>query len=177
MVFKILRAGRKIHAVHRALENEHELKKYHNRLVERAKRVNRHPLMEDFEILKKEVEWLRFSEQANLYIQNLGSLAEKGKAKPGDARKEASPYFASIEDILMDPEKWSGKNVIIDGELEFYNRNKLGERWHIFNDGSGVVTAVSYKELREGSGTLFGIAHRTSAGRQVFMEIKNFHPI
>jgi len=173
MVFKIVKSGRKVRSLHRSLRSELELKKY---MAEREGKVDKHPLSEDVGILKKEVDWLRFSRESSLYLKGLAAQREKEEQPAEIPVKEPSLLMPSIEDVLLDSEKWSGESVIIEGELEFYSRNKLGEHWHIFSDRSGMVTAVSGKELENGPGTLFGIARQTKAGKQVFLEIKNFHP-
>jgi hypothetical protein len=173
MVFKIVRAGRKIRDLHRTLDSEKHLHKY---MSAREKKKDRHPLHEDIEILHKDVEWLRFSKKSSLYLQNLGEREKKEEELPESPGHETPLPYPFIEDIMLNPENWSGKNVIMEGDIEFYNRKKNGERWHIFSDPTGMVTAVSEKELRDGAGTLFGVAWQTKTGKQVFLEIKNFHP-
>ncbi len=172
MVFKIVRAGKRIRSLHQGLESETKLRHF---LAEREERLGRHPLMEDMKILQKEVDWLRFSQPATMYLE---SMREDEKiAVPVKLEPAPSLPTPSIEEVLLDPDKWSGENVIMEGDLEFYNRNKNGDRWHIFSDMTGTVTAVSGKELKSGSGTLFGIAWKTPKGKQVFLEVKNFHPM
>ncbi len=173
MVFKILKAGRKIHALKRALESEKELKKY---LAEMEEKRDRHTLLEDIAILNKEVEWLRFSQQACTHFESLTAPDKPNEEEPKLPEKLTASPFASIGDILLDPEKWSDKNVIIEGEVEFYNRSKKGDRFHIFSDNTGTVTGVCENEIKNGFGTLFGIARQTQIGKQIFLEIKNFHP-
>lgn len=173
MVFNILRAGKKIRAVSKSLESELELLKYH---AARENRPEKHPLAEDIDILHKQVEWLRFSKPAHLFLQDLKAEEQASAESAHSDESPAQLPFATLSDILLDPGRFAGEPVIIEGELEFYSRNKSGESWHIFSDRGGIVTAVSDRELPAGHGTLFGIARRTDKGRQVFLEIKNFRP-
>jgi hypothetical protein len=173
MVFRIVRAGMRIRSLHRSLDSDAGMRKY---LAAREESRGRHPLHEDIEIIKRDIDWLRFSEPAALFLQSMGEKGESPEPVTEDAGKEAPGLFPVVEDVLLDGEGMAGESVIIEGDLEFYVRNKRGERWHIFSDRTGMVTAVSSKELQNGPGTLFGVVRMTKAGRQTFIEIRNFHP-
>ena len=173
MVFKIVRAGRKVRALHHGLKSDKHLKKYH---AEMLKRSDLHPLSEDIEIMQRDVDWLRFSEAGIAYLKSLVPKKNAPEPSPESKEPDRSPPFATILDVFMEPVRWSGESVIIDGELELMRKKGNGEHWHIFTDESGMVTAVSDKELVEGHGTLFGVARQTITGKQVFLEVKNFHP-
>lgn len=172
MVFKIVRAGRRIRSLDSSLDSDLDLKRF---LAGREESKRKHPLHEDIEILKKDVDWLRFSEPAARFIQSVGEKKEATAPENEDADAEAKGSLPVVEDVLLDEEGLVGESVMIDGDIEFYNRTKNGERWHIFSDHTGTVTAVSTKELQCGPGTLFGVIRRTKAGKQTFLEIKNFH--
>jgi len=169
MVFKIVRAGRKLRELHKAVEDEKEMHKYASK--RNAKKI--HPIAEDIDILKAEIDRLRFSREADVIYDIFADRENKSDEK-AEETPETSPPFISVEDIMLDPERWSGKNVIIDGEMEFYSKNRKGENWHIFTDRTGVVTAVSERMHMYGPGTLFGVARHTHTGRNVFIEIKKF---
>ncbi len=173
MVFKIVRAGRRIRSLDSILDNEIDLKRF---LEAREESRRKHPLHEDIEILKKDVEWLRFSEPADHFIKSVGKKEQAPILEIEEPSEEAKRLLPQIEDVLLDDDGMVDESVIIEGDIEFYNRNKRGERWHIFTDHTGTVTAVSTKELKNGPGTLFGVIRRTKAGKQTFLEIKNFHP-
>ena len=173
MVFKIVRAGRRIRALDSSLDSDLDLRRF---LAEREAMKRKHPLHEDIEILKKDVEWLRFSEPADHFIKSVGKKEEAPEPVIEDPGAGEKGLLPQVEDVLLDKEGLVGESVIIEGDIEFYNRKKNGERWHIFSDHTGTVTALSTKELKNGSGTLFGVIRRTKAGRQTFLEIKNFHP-
>ena len=100
---------------------------------------------------------------------------EKPEDEPPGAEGTTLPII-SVDKVKADIEKWTGRNVINDGELEFTDRGSDGCFWHAFRDGTGLITAFSQRGPEHGKGTLFGVAHRTTAGKQVFLEIKNFHP-
>ncbi|MBN2330996.1 MAG: hypothetical protein JXC85_04210 [Candidatus Aenigmarchaeota archaeon] len=173
MVFKILKAGRRIRSLDSSLDSELDLKRF---LAEREEMRKRHPLHEDMEILKKDVEWLRFSQESAQFIQSVGKADEAPEPEAADAGAETRGSLPVVEDVLMGDHGLAGESVIMEGDIEFYNRKKNGERWHIFSDRTGALTAVSRKELRTGPGTLFGVIRRTTAGKQTYLEIKNFHP-
>jgi hypothetical protein len=171
MVFKLIRAGRKMAAVEKGLENRIELEKY---MEKRKEAVKRHPLHEDIEILNKYVDYLRFSRTASLLADSPPPEKEQDIEDNLPVRGKTSLPIAYVQDLASFPERWSGRHVIIDGELERVNVNKNGEQWHRFSDHTGTLIAVS-KNDAEGKGTLFGVARQTPVGKQLFLEIKNFH--
>ncbi len=171
MVFKLVRAGRRIAEIKRAVEEDSHLSTY----IERsASRRREHPLKEDVEILSKYVEWLRFSRPASLYFDQPDKEPEPEVRLPQRPRTRLP--VARIEDVLMFPERWADRHVIIeDSEISSFSSNRGGEHWHIIEDGSGKLAAVSPRERLDGKGTAFAVARRTSVGKQLFLELRNFH--
>ncbi|UCD02691.1 MAG: hypothetical protein JSV63_02785 [Candidatus Aenigmatarchaeota archaeon] len=173
MVFKLIRAGRKLADLKKGLESSIELEKY----MEKRKNIgNRHPLHEDIEILNKYIDYIRFSRPASLAYDAPPLEKEEDEHDILPKRGKTTLPIAYVQDVLLYPERWSGHHVIIDGELEHVNTNRKGERWHRFKDHTGTVIAMSRHEIKGNKGTLFGVARQTPAGKQLFLEIKNFHP-
>lgn len=172
MVFKLIRAGRKVAALKKGLESNIELGKY---LEKREKTAKRHPLHEDIEILNRYIDYIRFSRSASL-LHDAPPPEKNDDEESLPRRGKTTLPIAYVHDVLSYPERWSGHHVIIDGELEHVNTNRDGERWHRFSDHTGTVIAVSRQEIDSNKGTLFGIARQTPTGKQLFLEIKNFHP-
>jgi hypothetical protein len=173
MVFKILRAGRKMAAVEKGLENNIEMGKY---LDNREKTAKRHHLHEDIDILNKYVDYLRFSRPASLLNDSPPVNKEEAPEDNLPRRGRTSLPIAYVQDVSSYPERWSGRHVIIEGELEHVSTNRNGEQWHRFSDHTGTVIAGSREGIENRRGTLFGVARQTPVGRQLFLEIKNFHP-
>jgi hypothetical protein len=172
MVFKLVKAGRKLHEIKRAVEEENYI---HSYIEKREKRRGEHPLKEDLEILNKYVEMLRFSRPASLYFEPPGKENEEPLVNIRAGGVTRLP-IARVGDILTSSDRWADRHVIIEGgELDFFSRNKQGEHWHTLSDGTGRIVAVSTGAIGDGKGTLFGVARRTSVGKQLFIEIKNFH--
>jgi len=173
MVFKIIRAGKKVAEIGRSLENDIEFSNY---LKNRKEQGRKSPLQDDMEILNKYMDYVRFSRPASL-LHDAPSLVEKEVAEPMLRMGKTSLPFAFVSELVASPERWSGHHVIIDGELEHVNTNRNGEHWHRFMDPTGTVIAVSKETFEHSKGTLFGVARHTSVGKQLFLEIKNFHPV
>jgi len=169
MVFKLVRAGKKIAEVEKGLDGRLEMSRY----LERRQRRPLHPLQEDIEILNKYIDYIRFSRHGSL-LRNAPAVGEREEQQP--IRGKTTLPVATISDILRRPERWSGQHVIVEGSLEWVNSSRNGEHWHRFADSTGSITAVSPKSIPHKEGTLFGIARQTSVGRQLFLEIRNFHP-
>lgn len=173
MVLKILKSGKKIRDIARGLENDAELDKY---IEKREVRQGKHVLHEDIEVLGKYVDYLRFSRPASLFYDS-PSVKNHGSPEKIPIKGKTKFPLAFVSDVLANPERWSGHHVIIDGSLQFVSTNDNGEHWHRFSDGTGTVIAVGSEMLHGKSGTLFGVARQTSTGKQLFLEIKNFHTI
>jgi hypothetical protein len=160
--------------VRRSLESRKALEKYAKK---RRQKGGVHPLHEDLEMLRKEIEWLRFSESACLHLESLkreAAAEAKEQDAPEPERPRASP-FVSIQEVSLYPEVWTDRHIIIDGEIEHYHRNKSGENWHMFRDSTGIITALGRRNFFSGRGTLFAVPRRTPAGKQLFLEIRDFH--
>jgi hypothetical protein len=173
MVFGLVRARRRIEDIRNAVEEENQLARY----VERRKAERKaHPLEGEIEALGEYIEWLRYSREGSLIS---GAPVEKRAlpTEPPIFRGKTTLPVASVGDILRSPDRWAESHVIVDGgKMEFISANKRGEHWHILSDGTGRITAVSDGMLEHSQGTLFGVARRTHAGRQLFIEVKNFYP-
>ncbi len=174
MVFKILRAGRTIASLRRAVEEENDIGSY---VREREKRSSS-SLKEDVELLGKYVDWVRFSRPATLYAPPVRNESPEPRPAAIPAKGRTSLPVARVMHIIAQPERWADRHVIIEGaELTFFSSNRSGEHWHTLDDGTGRVVAVSRENVMRGRGTLFGVARRTPAGRQLFIEAKNFHEL
>ena len=173
MVFKLVRAGRTIGALRRAIDEDNDLASY---VRNREIAGKRDPLREDVEMLHRYVEWLRFSKPASLYYEP--PKKAEAAAGPLPARGVTSLPVASVAHVLSKPERWADRHVIIDGgQLTFFSMNRNGEHWHVLEDSTGKVVAVSPGRRFSGRGTLFGVARRTSLGKQLFLEIRDFHEV
>ncbi len=173
MVFKLVRAGRRVREIEKSLESNMAFGRY---MESRRETVNRHPLKEDIEILNKYLDYIRFSRPASLFY-DAPPVEEKEAEDAVPRRGKTSLPIAFVSDVMSAPERWSGQHVIIDGELEHVSTNRSGEHWHRFSDHTGTMIAVSAGPVEHKKGTLFGIARQTTVGRQLFLEIKNFHPL
>ena len=170
MVFKLVKSGMKIRELARGIQSDSEMEKY---VEKRNMQANKHTLQEDLDILNKYVDYLRFSRPASLTYDS-PSVKEHEKERIESRGRTRFP-LAFVSDVIENPERWSGHHVIIDGGLDFVSDNKKGEYWHRFSDHTGTVIAVGKEKLDGKTGTLFGVARHTSAGKQLFLEIKNFH--
>jgi len=177
MVLGLVRAGRRLAQIKDAVDEEKQLSFYVER---RRSEKNAHPLALEIDSLREYIEWLRYSRE--------GSLILNGQAGPAEARMLPSeaPAFpgkttlpvATVGDILSFPERWAESSVIIEGgSAEKISVNRKGEHWHILSDGTGRIAAVSDGRLEHREGTLFGVAKRTAAGKQLFIEVRNFYPL
>ena len=173
MVFKLIRAGKRVRDIEKSMENDTEFSRY---IVKRSDAAKKSPLKEDIEIINKYMDYIRFSRPASLFY-DAPSLEENDVSEHMPRRGKTSLPLAFISDLMASPERWSGHHVIIDGELEHVNTNKNGEHWHRFKDNTGTLIAVSKEAIGSQKGTLFGVARHTSMGKQLFLEIRNFHPI
>jgi hypothetical protein len=173
MVFGLERAGRRLDEIREAVDEEKELSLYVER---RASEKKSHPLSQEIGALREYVEWLRYSREGSLIFsqpQEMKALPSEAPPFPG---KTTLPV-ASVSEILRSPDRWAGASVIIEeGTAEKVSVNKRGEHWHILSDGTGSIAAVSGGLLEHSSGTLFGVARRTAAGGQLFIEVNNFYP-
>jgi len=172
MVFKLVKAGRRIAEIKKAVDEEKHLSSYIEKSVNRR---NDHPLKEDIDMLNKYVEWLRFSRSASLYFDQPSQNASGTDVVQVPRARTRLPV-ARVEDIIMFPERWANRHVIIeDSEISFFNSNRNGENWHVIADGTGKLVAVNPKDKVDGMGTAFAVARRTSVGKQLFLELRNFH--
>jgi hypothetical protein len=174
MVPSLVRAGRRLAEIRSAVEEENLLARYVER---RGGEKKAHPLEHDIEALREYIDWLRYSREGSL----ISSLPEEKRVLPPEAppfRGKTTLPVASIRDILCSPDRWAESHVIVEsGQMEPVSVNRRGEHWHILSDGTGRITAVSDGKLEHRQGTLFGIARRTPAGKQLFIEVKNFYPL
>ncbi len=171
MVFKLVRSGKRIRELVLGIENDAELGKY----IDKRKNIRRHPLHEDIEIINKYIDYIRFSRPASLSHES-PPVNEKDAKDNIQSRGRTKFPFAAASDVISNPARWSGNHVIIDGSLQFVSSNERGEHWHRFSDGTGTLIAVGKENLNGRSGTLFGVARQTPVGKQLFVEIRNFHP-
>jgi hypothetical protein len=173
MVSGLVRAGRRIAEIRNAVDEDNMLARYVERRMDERKP---HPLEQEIETIREYIDWLRYSRDGSL----ISSLPEEKRVMPRDAppyRGKTTLPIASISDILSSPDRWAESHVIVDGgQMELVSVNKRGEHWHICSDGTGRITAVSDGALEHQKGTLFGVARRTPAGKQLFIEVKNFYP-
>jgi hypothetical protein len=173
MVFKLIRAGRHVRDIERSLENNAEFSRY---MESRKEKAGRHPLKEDIDILNKYMDYIRFSRPASLFY-DAPPVDEKEPEEPLPMRGKTTLPIVFVSDMVSAPERWSGQHVIIDGELEQVSANKSGEHWHRFRDHTGTMIAMSRGPVEHKKGTLFGVARQTAVGKQLFIEIRNFHPL
>ena len=171
MVFKLVKSGKRIRELVLGLENDVEFSKY---VENRKSKIEKHPLHEDIEIINKYINYIRFSRPASLFHES-PSVSEKDSVDNVHLRGRTKFPFAVASDVISNPDRWSGNHVIIDGSLQFVSVNDKGEHWHRFSDGTGTLIAVGKDNLNEREGTLFGVARQTPVGKQLFVEIKNFH--
>jgi hypothetical protein len=172
MVFKLIRAGRRVRNIDRGLENDAEFGRY---MVKRREAAGRIPLKDDIEILNKYIDYIKFSRPASLLPES--PPVEEAFQEPLPRRGKTTLPMAFISDLTESPERWAGHHVIIDGEIEHVSTSRRGEHWHRFSDQSGTLIAVSKEPIEHKKGTLFGVARQTTVGKQLFLEIRNFHPI
>ncbi|MFH0957002.1 MAG: hypothetical protein V1813_04040 [Candidatus Aenigmatarchaeota archaeon] len=174
MVLGLVRAGRKMADIRNAIEEENLLARYVERRREERKA---HPLEEEIGALAEYIEWLRYSREGSL----ISSAPVEKRAMPTEApvfRGKTTLPVASVGDMLRAPDRWAESHVIVEGgRMEPVSVNKRGEHWHVLSDGTGRITAVSDGALEHREGTLFGVARRTDAGKQLFIEVKNFYPL
>jgi len=170
MVFKILRAGRKMKAVKKILEDESELDKYAEKYEENLKK---HSLSEDIEIMDRHIDWMRFSKEGSEFLRELGKEPEPVPVSEEKIRENLP--VATVMELVSDTGKWENSHVIMDGTLEFLSDGDNGEKRHVFRDSTGSMAAFSGSR-HEGSGTLFATAGNTKMGKQTFLRIMNFHP-
>ncbi len=174
MVFKLIRGGRRVAEIEKSLENNIEFSKYMERRTDHA---GRHRLHDDIGVVAKYIDYVRFSKPASLLHDAPPVESEKVTSPALPVRGKTSLPLAFVSDIMAAPKRWSGRHVIIDGELEHVSSNRSGEHWHRFGDHTGAVMAVGSEMMDMHKGTLFGVARQTAVGKQLFLEIKNFHPL
>lgn len=177
MVLGLVSAGRRLAQIRDAVDEENGLSLY---VEKRGLEGKRHPLAQEIDALREYVEWLRYSREGSLILGGHAVPAEVGampSGAPAFPGKTTLPV-ACVADILRSPDRWAGGSVIIEGgSAEKISVNKKGEHWHILSDGTGRIAAVSEGCLQHSHGTLFGVARRTAAGRQLFIEVRNFYPL
>ena len=173
MVFKVVRAGRRMRALEHGLRSDEHMERYARH---RESAPKRHALHEDIDILKKDVDWLRFSEEACSFVDTVTDQKEQeiGTEDMLQIAAERSPLIATLVEISLEPERWAGRSLIIEGQLTHNHRTKHGDMWHMFSDGTGTMPAVSRREFCSGTGTLFAIARKTPSGGQPYLEVRNF---